>query len=798
MEIINEILVLVLPKKTNNKIFKQKFLLIDGLTPTNLPLYIAFFQEKRKKICLQFMGRVKRGYIEEETQLTEIEFTDFFKIPKEIVLNNSNEDLVPKRKITFMDLFSNDLEKIFFIDKNVQKEADSKAVYFVNLTKEIIEELNLPPVIPLLEEDYNNFNSNEQGILQIDDILRGIKFVLDFDPGNKFIEEYRNFYIDSITEKALLMADSNKVTEALEMVYSELIADPANPTLHKLMGVVYMKKNNYDKAAESFEQALSYKKNDYESLKNLGVCFHALKKNDLALQNWEKAYKLKEGKKDIDLIVTMGKAFLGLENFKKSEKFFKVALKHNSANRFARSYLGVVYASTDHPKKAIKTWKTVLKGDIFEPYTMVNMARLSLIIKDFEKSFEYAFRVAFTASQIDADLRRMASQILNEAEKSLRSKYSEKDPIKYKSSREYIFFTMLEYGVRISGIKNIPKKRRKNITALLDKMRGHGLPIFFLNFIDDPQSPADFKYLPLVMGAEFLVFKNYDLFEELLQAEDLMEALGVKSLAEEKDPKTSLVEPEEPEDTEGELLDSVQENPDDPWVHYKLGVHFMDKKEFDKAIGFFDEVTRLSPENSMAYHAKGAALSKLGRYKDAANAFQRAIVSTPDDSLRSFFERMNYRENIAYFDLGDTYAKMDMLDDAIKMFKKGLESDVKIPLAHFQLGVCYASLKEHDKAVKSFENVLFLQPTFTPAYVRLGLSYMQLEDFEKAIKSLTFATRVNPMDQEALVALGQAYLMCNEIEMAIKCFNSAAVVGPETEVGRAAKEKAYELMEGKK
>lgn len=49
MKIINEILVLVLPKKTNNKIYKQKYLLIDGITPENLPLYIAFFMKREKK-----------------------------------------------------------------------------------------------------------------------------------------------------------------------------------------------------------------------------------------------------------------------------------------------------------------------------------------------------------------------------------------------------------------------------------------------------------------------------------------------------------------------------------------------------------------------------------------------------------------------------------------------------------------------------------------------------------------------------------------------------------------------------
>jgi tetratricopeptide (TPR) repeat protein len=489
---------------------------------------------------------------------------------------------------------------------------------------------------------------------------------------------------------------------------------------------------------------------------------------------------------------------LSQQKFKEAEKIFKWCLKINRDNRFARSYLGVVYASLKMPEKAIKTWKKVLEGSVFEPYTLVNLSRLYLIMGNYEKSFSTAFEVVFTSSKIEPDLRRMASQILDESEKKLQSDYQFKDPLKYKSFnrsfKRFRLFCMLYFKVKIKNISSLNSRTRKDIIDFIQNLKDSGLPLFFINFINDPEAPVEFKYLPLSMGAEMLVFKNEDLFGKLNNAPSLLEALGLKII---DDAGAKEPEIEKPEDHEDDLMQSVQENPDDPWAHYKLGVYFMDKKEYDKAIGFFDEVTRLSPENSMAYHAKGAALSKMGNYKEASAAFQRAIVSTPGDSLRDFFEKMNYKENIAYFDLGDTYAKMDMLDDAIKMFEKGLESDAKIPLAHFQLGVCYSSRLEHEKAVKSFENVIFLQPSFTPAYVRLGLSQMHLEKYDKAIKALTLATRVNPLDQEALVALGQAYLKKEEINMAIRCFGAAASVGPETDIGKAAKQKAQELLEGK-
>ena len=62
-------------------------------------------------------------------------------------------------------------------------------------------------------------------------------------------------------EQALIYANLNRHTEALDVFKKELEKNPENPNIHYYMGISYLKLKDYDKAIYEFKKAIKTKPN---------------------------------------------------------------------------------------------------------------------------------------------------------------------------------------------------------------------------------------------------------------------------------------------------------------------------------------------------------------------------------------------------------------------------------------------------------------------------------------------------------------------------------------------------------
>src|SRR4029453_12471309 len=88
----------------------------------------------------------------------------------------------------------------------------------------------------------------------------------------------------------------------------------------------------------------------------------------------------------------------------------------------------------------------------------------------------------------------------------------------------------------------------------------------------------------------------------------------------------------------GDVIDSqiehnrlaVQEHPQHPDVHYRLGLLLRQRGHLQEAIGEFESAVRINPSYTKALIKLGLALYEIGRLEDATRTLQQALDLHPD------------------------------------------------------------------------------------------------------------------------------------------------------------------------
>ena len=114
---------------------------------------------------------------------------------------------------------------------------------------------------------------------------------------------------------------------------------------------------------------------------------------------------------------------------------------------------------------------------------------------------------------------------------------------------------------------------------------------------------------------------------------------------------------------------------------------------------------------------------KNGKYKEALNEFQKAVVIFPDDPDIPFY-------------MGLTYLQLNESEKAVEYFKKALAKDPEYTDAHFQLGLVLTQKNLYKEAIPHLEAVYKKEPNREDLSYFLGFAYYQTGDYKKALHYL--------------------------------------------------------------
>lgn len=122
------------------------------------------------------------------------------------------------------------------------------------------------------------------------------------------------------------------------------------------------------------------------------------------------------------------------------------------------------------------------------------------------------------------------------------------------------------------------------------------------------------------------------------------------------------------------------------------------------------------------------------------------------------------------FQLGSFYLQQTHYEKAEELFLRLLENDSRLYFAHISLGRLYAKTKDFDKAEDHYNEALLLN--WSPELVHeIGNFYKSYGKFEKLVPLYEEYIKTSPYDEYAQYGLAEAYLELGEEEKAIEQLN---------------------------
>jgi tetratricopeptide (TPR) repeat protein len=246
--------------------------------------------------------------------------------------------------------------------------------------------------------------------------------------------------------------------------------------------------------------------------------------------------------------------------------------------------------------------------------------------------------------------------------------------------------------------------------------------------------------------------------------------------------------------------DTLAKNPRAAIAYVNLGALLNSEKQYEAAIGCFQQAIRLKPGTVEPHNNMGIALTELGRYDEALFEFQEALRCDPD------YPPAHYR-------LGVLYAKMNRLDEAEQQLLKTITYGPPMPEAFFDLGVIWERQGKRDRAPKAYRDALRIKPDYAfahnnlanllaedgkleeaidhyrqavvadpkleTAHHNLAILLLRTGDTNSAIEHLRVAVQLQPERADTRLELGQALIGVKRYAEAVETFQSGLEVEPQ-------------------
>jgi len=206
---------------------------------------------------------------------------------------------------------------------------------------------------------------------------------------------------------------------------------------------------------------------------------------------------------------------------------------------------------------------------------------------------------------------------------------------------------------------------------------------------------------------------------------------------------------------------------------------------YKEAIEAYTRAIELNPKYEEAYNNRGGAYPHLGEYRQAIRDFNKAIELKPDNA-GAFYNR-----GLAYAYLGDNQQAISDYDRAIGLLPKDA---LPYTLPYHGRGLAYDSLGDHQQAIRDYDRAIELNPEFALAYNNRGVAYVHLREYQQAIRDYDRAIELDPKFAAAYVYRGLAYLWLRNYQQAIKDFNKGIELDPKNAWAYSCRGLAYAFL----
>jgi tetratricopeptide (TPR) repeat protein len=218
--------------------------------------------------------------------------------------------------------------------------------------------------------------------------------------------------------------------------------------------------------------------------------------------------------------------------------------------------------------------------------------------------------------------------------------------------------------------------------------------------------------------------------------------------------------------------------PDVPGIRLNIGLAYFRQNEFLKAIPPLESVVRDQPAAEQPRYVLGLCYFYAEKWADAtttleplwdressnqiyfyvlANAAHRAGRKDLDDRASGQFLKLGSDTAESHLFIGKFYLESGQFDQAVAELNAAAERNPKLSLVHFYLGLAHIKKQEYTAARDEFLKDAAIEPDLALNYDQLGEVYWLMQDDQNAEKSYRDALKRNPRLANAHIGLAKMY-----------------------------------------
>jgi len=235
-------------------------------------------------------------------------------------------------------------------------------------------------------------------------------------------------------------------------------------------------------------------------------------------------------------------------------------------------------------------------------------------------------------------------------------------------------------------------------------------------------------------------------------------------------------------------------------IRLNIGLAYYRQNEFLKAIPPFESVVRDQPDAPQARYLLGLCYFFAERWPDAAatleplwaqeseklpylyvlsNAAHRAGRKELDDRATAQLIKIGDGSPAYHLFVGKYHLNLEQYDEARAEFQAAAQGDPKFPFVHFNLGFTYLKQQDYPQARDEFLKDAAVEPDLALNYDELGDVYWLMQDDKNAEKSYREALHRDPRLVNSRLGLAKTYLRQEKYAPALVEIEAAGKLDPE-------------------
>ncbi|DBA05018.1 TPA: hypothetical protein N0F65_000706 [Lagenidium giganteum] len=261
------------------------------------------------------------------------------------------------------------------------------------------------------------------------------------------------------------------------------------------------------------------------------------------------------------------------------------------------------------------------------------------------------------------------------------------------------------------------------------------------------------------------------------------------------------------EDALRDIETAITMNSKDARAWLKKGNALRLLERFDEAVVAYNVGLDLSPGDNecrqgvaLCHYFTGSQLLSAGKYREAADAFTKAMIADPSDAdcyqaRAQTYLRLDENDKAVqdaqravelgparannYGTYGDALRKVGRFNDSKKAYNAGLQVDLNsarckngLVSVWFEHANDLFMKEKYTEAADSYSEAISLDPTNAAYFYNRSAAFFASEDYRRALEDAETAVRLNPNNADNFVKKGNALLKMDRFQTGMEAYQA--------------------------